>query len=193
MKRIICVLLMLLSMAAKSASSYELVTVPLPGIEGRYSFTEGNNYRDMHFELDGVPFVVNRVWIHISGVFSVGEIMCNDGTPAGPYLLPVEFLATTEDTINGSWFGAASTSSEESGAFEYLNQFRRLLGRPISWDFLMAGYGNLNMDINFGLIPECWVTVWPEATIETAELIIECDFPIAVDQSTWGSIKSLFR
>jgi len=194
MKKILCVPLMLLfSVAARPSSAHELITIPLPGIEGRYSFPERTYGRNMHFELDRIPVSVNRVWIHITGVFSFGETWCNtSGTLEGPYPQGVEYLAEMKDTISGKWFYASSVPSQ-SGVFEYTSQFKNFYGQTASWDFLMAGYGNLYMNINFGLIPECWVTIWPEGTLGTAELIIEGDFPVAVDQSTWGSIKSLFR
>jgi hypothetical protein len=177
----------------------ETVSVPLPTIEGRYyvdlSVPAVYYNRQAHFELERVPLTVSTVWIHISGVFVVGQTQCdfNGPPPDAPFPQRMEYLASIKDTINGSWWAADEMSPAESGAFEYTLPFSQLTGDVISWEFLKAGYGSLEMLVTFCSFPECTILVWPEATIEHAELIIEGQFPVAVDHSTWGSIKALYR
>jgi len=193
-------LMVMVQLSTATTLGAEMVSVRLPTIEGRYfvdlSVPAIYYDRDAHFELERIPLTVSGVSIHISGSFVVGQTQCDfDGLPPLPEPFPqhIEYFASMDDTINGGVFGAATTSPTESGSFEYTLPFSGIPGHVISWDFLKAGYGALHMNINFISFPECSILVWPEATIEDAELIIEGEFPVAVDQSTWGSIKSLFR
>jgi hypothetical protein len=174
------------------------VSVPLPMIQGRYYVDESipamyYNRQD-HFELARIPLSVSGVWLHISGTFAVGETSCWLSDPADPDTFPqsLEFFASLDDTT-GAWDPMAdAVSGTVSGAFEYTMPFSRA-SHEVNWEFLKAGYGLLDMSITLGMFPECSVLLWPEATIEHAELIIEGEFPVAVEHSTWGSIKSLFR
>ena len=197
MRRLIAFALML-QIWALADTSAETVSVPLPMIQGRYyvdlSIPAMYYDRHDHFELARIPLSVSGVWLHISGAFVVGETFCPPYGPGEGSSFPqsIEFFASLDDTT-GVWDPVAdAVSGTESGTFEYSIPFLRA-SREVNWEFLNAGYGSLDMLITFMMFPECSVLVWPEATIEHAELIIEGRFPVAVGQNTWGSIKALFR
>jgi hypothetical protein len=160
----------------------ETVLVPLPTIEGRYFLDQSISAecydRYAYFEPDRIPLSVSRVWIHISGTFVVGQTSCfADMPPDMEFAEPVKYFASIGDTTNGSLFGATTMSPPASGPFEYTLPFSALFGDIISWDFLKAGYGSLHMNINWASYPDCRTLVWPEVTIEEAELVIEGEFP----------------
>jgi hypothetical protein len=188
MKISICALvLLLISIASQSALAYESVGVPLPGIETQYN---QSHVHHAHFELDRIPSAINRVWIHVSGGFSPGEMRCSWG---GTYVLEAGFLASMVDTINGPELTGNSHLPPGTAPFDYTTELVSAPGSSATWDFLLVGYGYLTMNMTLDYKAGCWITLYPEAKIEMAELLIEGDFPRAVERSTWGSIRSLYR
>lgn len=199
MKKILCALVVLTLAAAPPARALETVTVPLPGVEGRYWVdTLGmvpHYSRAFHFRMERIPISVNRVWIHLSGTAVTGEMRCAPsyvGDPnVGPYPLPLGLYPAFVDTVSGGVLGATCRMPDDGGAFDCTSRLDPILGYE-TWDFLEAAYGNILVDASFMILVECWPTIWPEATIESAELLIEGEFPVAVERTTWGSIKSLY-
>jgi hypothetical protein len=195
--KVMVVLALALQALALTGAGAETVSVPLPMIQGRYYVDESipamNYNRQDHFELARIPLSVSGVWLHISGTFAVGETSCWLSDPADPDTFPqrLEFFASLDDTT-GAWDPMAdAVSGTVSGTFEYTMPFSRA-SHEVNWEFLKTGSGLLGLSTTFMMFPECSVLIWPEAMIEQAELIIEGQFPIAVDHSTWGSIKALF-
>jgi hypothetical protein len=180
-----------------NAHSTEIVEIQLPQLLGSYCMTSAcTSHHDIHFQLPRVPLAIYDVRIRISGTVNVGQYECDfcGGCPTGPYPYSMEFFASMRDTVGGYSWVADGGSPEESGEFELTIPFKELYGWPVTWDFLNAGYGNFGFSgMPHGLLVDCQVPIWPEAVIEQAALIIEGDFEVGVESSTWGSIKSLFR
>ena len=198
MKSIIAFVLAL-QVGAVTGVSAETVSVPLPMIQGRY-YVDINPpvtlhyHRQEHFELARVPLSVSGAWLHVSGTFVAGETSCwlYDPADQDTFAQKIELFASLNDTT-GVWDPIADwMTGTESGPLEYTTPFLRA-SREVNWEFLKAGYGLVGMTVTFMIFPECSVLIWPEATIEQAELIIEGEFAVAVDQSTWGGIKALYR
>lgn len=186
-----------LAFNAVDAMPAEIVEVQVPQLIGSYCMDSScvNNHH-VHFGLSRHPLAVYHVWLHLSGTVTVGEYMCDfyGGMPEGPYPYRMDFLASMRDTVGGYWWMAEQWSSEQSGHFEITIPFRELYGWPVTWDFLRAGYGSFGFSAGpQGTLVDCWHLVWPNATIDEAALIIEGEFEVAVESSTWGSIKSLYR
>jgi hypothetical protein len=188
--------LIALAVVAMGATAGELVEIDLPQLEGMYCFDTCGSSRLVDFQLDRLPLAIEGVRIHISGTVSVGQEMCDygDGLLMGPFPYPMALVAQMMDTVGGHPWFAGAPLADESGNFDMVVPFRGLYGWPVTWDFLLSGHVKFSFaGEGSGLIPECWITELPEATIEHASLIIEGEFEVGVEQSTWGSIKSLFR
>jgi hypothetical protein len=177
--------------------STEIVEIQLPQLLGSYCVTSAcTSHHDIHFQLPRVPLAIHDVRIHISGTVNPGQYDCDfgDGLPIVPHPYSMEFFASMPDTVGGYPWVVDGGSPEEAGQFDLTIPFRELYGWPVTWDFLNAGYGNFEFSgMPHGLLVDCQVLIWPEAVIEQAALIIEGDFEVGVESSTWGSIKSLFR
>ena len=182
--------------AAADPAAAEIIEIPLPTLQGWYGIDEACIcYGEAFFQLERMPIVISSVAIRLSGTATVGQYTCDFGIGPQSYPFRFYFSASMRDTVSGYLWGAYGDSPEESGAFEFVAPFKQVLSRwPVSWDFLMAGYSRVNLTaMPEGIIVDCGVLDWPSATIEAATLIVEGEFKIAVDQSTWGSIKALFR
>jgi hypothetical protein len=189
--------LILLSVVATDAMATEIVQVQFPQLPGFYSIasTCACN-RSAPFRLSRKPLTVNHVWLHLAGTVNVGQYMCDSGIgpPTGPYPYPMEFVATIQDTVGGHPWMADDVSPGESGEFELAIPFKEIYGWPVTWDFLRGGHANIEFTAFPGmLLVDCPPLVWPDATITSAEVIVEGEFEIAVEQTTWGSIKALYR
>jgi hypothetical protein len=193
MRRSMVVFALGLLLVADIASA-ETLEVQLPQLVGLYS-KDGTLGRSASFQLGKIPTTVLQVEVRISGTVNLGQYQCDFGTGPGEAPYPyngIIFSMQMPDTVADYWwFGGAISGN--GGQFEHTIVFNALTGHPVTWDFLKAGYG----EIQFGAGPynpwvECSAVVWPEATVKEAVLIVEGDFVVGVEKSTWGNIKALF-
>jgi hypothetical protein len=82
-----------------------------------------------------------------------------------------------------------------AGAFGWTAVFHPTPPTTTTWNFLMDGMGEISL---FGspaiyLDPCSESSAPPTLTVTEAVLIVDADFPIAVEPSTWGKIKALYR
>jgi hypothetical protein len=184
-----------LMIAASSHVLAEVIEVPLPTLQGWYGI-DGVCvcYGDAYFQLGRKPNVINGVSLRLSGTVHVGQYTCDFGTGPNTYPFRFYFSASMWDTVSGYPWGAHAYSPEESGEFEVLAPFRQFYHWPATWEFLLAGYGRVYLTASpEGIFTDCDALDWPSATIEDAVLMIDGEFEVSVDQSTWGSIKALFQ
>jgi hypothetical protein len=185
----------IITMAAAAAFASEIVQVPLPELAGHYV----SNARYAPFRLERPPAIVYGVSIRITGSVTVGEYYCCCdffGEEEGPYPCPIYLWAMLQDTVNGHPWSAANEVPDPpvSGDFDVTVPFRGIYGWPVSWDFLRGGYGTVQLEgAPPGFIVECSPTIEADATLTSATLIVNADFPIAVEKSNWGRIKSLYQ
>lgn len=186
----------LITCAPIISSASELEETQLPELQGFYSVFDTSSTRYASFQLDRIPTRIYNVWIRLSGSANVGEYSCYfySGFPEGPYPYPVDFFATIQDTVNGRPWIAERVAPEETGDFELTIPFQEIYGWPVTWDFLKSGRGTVKLaGGTIIIVAMCCPDVFPDATVTEAVLIVEADFQVPVDQSTWGSIKSLLR
>ena len=192
--RNIPLLIIIICFSISSSVISEAVEVKLTDITGYYSSTSTNS--SCEFVLDITLIEVYAVWIYFSGSVNVGEEYClfGDPPPTGPDPAPMEFIISMRDTVSGDLWWTSCISELESGVFEFTLLFEPFpLGEP-TWEFILLGGGTVDFSAHAMIsYPECWYEVYPNATIEEATLMIDGDFPIAVETYTWGSIKSLFK
>jgi hypothetical protein len=94
-------------------------------------------------------------------------------------------------TLSGSWV-ATHFTPQQSGSFDISSAF--VPYRDPTWEFLLDGQGELTLIGGDGILPSgCWPMPSPSATVTEAVLVIDADFPVAVDESTWGRIKALYE
>lgn len=167
----------------------EVIEVQLPQLLGTYS----NTTRTCEFVLDVTPTVVYSVCIRYTGTVSVGSLYC--GWPPGdPTPMGLGFDASIRDTISGDLWVADRFTEAESGPFEMTVPFDSLLVGSPTWEFLTLGGGTVKCTgYSSPAGGECYYDPYPSATIEEAVLIIEGEFPVATEASTWGRIKSLLK
>ena len=180
---------------ALTGAGAETISVPLPIIQGRYyvdlSIPAAYYNRQEHFEVGKIPLSVTGVSLHISGTFVVGETSCWLSDPADPDTFPqsLEFFAWLDTTGLHGTHGRRGVRHRERHLRVHRHSPRFPRSELGSSKDRLRTFG---LSTTFMMFPECSVPIWPEATIEQAELIIEGEFEVAVEQSTWGSIKSLF-
>jgi hypothetical protein len=82
-----------------------------------------------------------------------------------------------------------------AGAFSWTAAFQAVPPSGSTWDFLLDGTAEINLwGEPSGFILICSpASPSPTLTVTEAVLIIDGDFPIATETSTWGRIKALYR
>jgi len=189
----VAIMLLVIASLYSVGDAADLVEVPLPDLAGYYS----NTTRTCEFELLIPPIEVYNVWIRYSGTANVGEEYCYivGPPPEGPFPWPLIFSANMPDAVSGDSWYAEESAPDESKAFEMTVPFGALLGDDPTWEFLLSGSGTVSCHGYISAtIPECYIDINPDATVEEATLIIEGEFlPIGVEVSTWGHIKALYR
>ena len=167
----------------------QTVEVPLPELNGLYTLYEFQ--RTAVFELPCQPAAITGASIRISGHATVGAVVCEWG---GPYPWSMMMDATIPDTTTGADWLATSQTPEEPGTFEMTAVFGDLYGQDPSWDSLLGGVGEVTLRAApLGIVGLCWeVSPPPEATVTSAVLVVDGDFPIPVQPRTCGKIKALY-
>ena len=184
----ILVLISCFHVSTYAATTYE---VSLPGLVGDYP-----GFKEYEFNLVVTPTVVYNVWIRFSGTIETGQYYCyvNGPPPEGPFPLGMILQSTMPDTASGDSWYAEDSIDPVSGSFELTIPF---VSYPIddpTWEFLLLGGGIVSCTGYTGMLnPECFIDINPSVTIEDATLIIEGDFFVPVESSTWGYIKSLYK
>jgi hypothetical protein len=99
-----------------------------------------------------------------------------------------------EDTPLHDWY-ATFMMPYVAGPFAATASFETLYGYEASWNFLRDGTGALTLDGGAsGFIMICSpVSPPPTVTVTEAVLIVDAEFPIRTEASTWGRIKALYR
>ena len=186
------VLWSLAGLVAFSGAEAEIINVPLAGLNGVYT-CQPSPSRTAVFTLRSVPVVVRSVSIKLSGETTVRQWFC-DLDP--PFDLPVTLYAAIPDPLTGGVWYTYGVAAPVTGPFEIERRFvpyaPEYFGQP-TWDFLRTG-GNVGV---YGggapIIDICWsIGELSSATVTSASLLIDGDFPIPVEPTTWGHIKSLF-
>lgn len=187
-KRVFAVVVLAMLIGANAGAT--IVEIPLPDLLGTYPLNEQEAERTASFVLPTTPTAINGVWFRLAGTQQVGEIMCESG---GPYPWPMDFLAALSDpTLPGQWL-SFSPMPEVTGPFEWTAAFISY-SQGMTWDFLLDGEDDITLwGLPMALVGLCWGIVSPTAEVTEAVLIIDAEFPVPVESSTWGRVKALFR
>jgi hypothetical protein len=178
----------LLSAAVAQAT---VIEVPLPGLLGDYPLSLSNGTRTVTVVLPQAPSAIHGASFRVSGTTMVGQADCEESGGLLPFPMSVEAYMYA-DTPANVWYASDHSVGTVSGAFSWTAQFRPTPPTTTTWSFFMDGVADISLD---GSDPFTWcnVLVHPTSHITEAVLILDADFPVAVQPSTWGRIKSLYR
>jgi hypothetical protein len=196
MKYIFLAACFLIPFALDSANATK-IEIPLPELSGSYTtdFLVRRITRDMIFRFDRIPINIYSVSIKLQGFTAPGYWWC-DWTEPFHMARRVYFTATMSDSVTGGLWRAKSLigGQFDFAPFEFSVTITFLPLEGASWDFLEAGRAYLALSGE----PEpvsgslgC-VSTYPEVNLYLATLIVDADYQIGVEPSTWGSIKALF-
>ena len=188
MKIILTVVLIALIISV-SENHAEILEVPLPGLHGTYPVDQTTAERTVSFQFDP-PVAINSISFRVSGTTAVGALVCfyGDTSPWG-----MDLLASMNADGTGVW-RSSEPMPMETGAFSWTAQFGSSPSQTPSWDFLLDGAGELRL---FGgplaVIAICSpVGPPPTAIVSEAVLVIDGEFAVPSEDSTWGRIKALY-
>jgi len=173
-----------------STTVAEVVEIPLPGLLGTYPITDQNGTRTVTFQLPAVPLAIHGASFRISGTTGVGAVSCEWG---GPYAWSMDIGASMKDTFAHFWL-ASALMPQEAGPFAWTEEFHATPSTT-TWGFLMDGEAEIRLNgAPVGLVDLCWpVSAEPTATVTEAVLIVDAEFPVPVDATSWGRIKALYE
>ena len=106
----------------------------------------------------------------------------------------MDVFATFDDAEATHLWVASEPMPGQSGAFEWTAEFRAIPASARDWGFLLDGEASV---VLFGapapLVGLCEVITQPTATVTEAVLIVDAEFAVPVDETTWGRVKALYR
>jgi hypothetical protein len=169
------------------------VEIPLSELSGSYNSAT----RQTTFRFDRVPVEIYGASLKLQGWTDPGSWYCDCGT------LPVlawrtEFTATMSDSTTGGVWRADSLVGDgpfdDRPPFDFEVVIPFMSTNGASWTFLEAGRGTLFLGGVPAHVTSCGVCfgVAPKAKVYLVTLIVDADYQIGTNSSTWGSIKALF-
>jgi hypothetical protein len=188
MYRIPAALVVLLVLCAPPALAV-VIEIPLPDLNGTYGAD-----RTVPLQLPVAPSVIHGASFRVTGTTQVGTLICYN-IETGNYDVPAvwaseAFIYVHDGGYLPSWY--MDKTMVVSGPFSHQDTARPLLGA--TWDFLLDGVGVVTFHGGGTGYTSCAATsATPTVTVTEAVLIIDAEFPIAIESSTWGRIKALYR
>jgi hypothetical protein len=173
-----------------TAAAAEVVEIPLPALLGDYPFSAGSVSRTVAFQLPRIPTVIHGVSFRIVGTSNIGVADCHGVGTAD--LWPMEFVAEMKYSPDDYW-QAREEPSYSFGIFTRTAEFEPAL-ETTTWEFLLDGEGEVTLvGAPLAALEQCDPLVFPTGNIIEAVLIVDAEFTLAVEPSTWGRIKALYR
>jgi len=173
-----------------TAAHATVIEIPLPGLLGNYPVGPGNATRTVTFQLPQIPDSIHGASFRIVGTTTIGLADCGEVGMLDKW--PMEFIAQMTDAPDQYWL-AWEAPSFTPGTFTSTAEFEPI-PETTTWGFLMDGEADINL---FGApssaLGLCNEVLLPTGSITEAVLIIDAAFPFAVEPSTWGRIKALYR
>jgi len=168
-----------------------VIEIPLPELLGSYPTGETDGTRTATFHLPQAPSVIHGVSFRIAGTAVLGSADCDEFGENAAW--PMEYFSDMKDASLKLWLAAPHPPVDPNGSFGWTAPFETSNGA--TWGFLMDGEGEVSL---FGaptaLVGGChepWIV--PSGSVTEAVLIVDAEFPVATEPSTWGKIKALYR
>ncbi len=174
---------LLLLILVPRASQATTAEIPLPELEGSYSWYVT---RTTTVALPSRPTAVHSVSLRLNGTSVPGITCCNlQCSPSGLGL----YAYLPPDDLHG-WYLVAYAPNVP-GEFEWTGAFVNLF--TTSWDFLLNGEASVSLEGPNLPNPACNTQVPAAVTVTGVTLIVDGDFDVPVQVNTWGRIKGLYR
>jgi hypothetical protein len=186
--RTLWAILMGLCLVATAAAA-DVVEIPLPALLGEYPPGPGIVSRSVAFVLPRIPTVIHGVSFRVTGTSIPGVADCHGVGTAD--LWPMEFVAEMKYSPDDYW-QALEEPSYSFGIFTRTAEFEPAL-ETTTWEFLLDGEGEATLFGAPAVLAGCDPLVFPTSNIIEAVLIVDAEFTLAVESSTWGRIKALYR
>jgi len=165
-----------------------VIEISLPGLLGGYQ----NTSHTVSVVLPAPPLVIHGASFRCAGTRVNGLMYCAGEPPEGQYPAPISLYAQlAADDFASVWYAEDPNYLSGSGEFTWTTAFRPV-PPSATWAFFMDGMTNLTF---FGVDPGTWCMIAssPSAIITEAVFIVDAEFPVAVERSTWGKVKALYR
>lgn len=183
---VLTAVLCLLQMPARA----EVLQIHVPGLIGTYPVGPGNYTRSVTITLPKLPDQIHGASFWIYGGGTVGVVDC--GNPGQADVWPMEYIAEMQDGEGGAWI-AYHEPNYVPGQFIRAAAFEQFSGME-DWDFRMDGEAELVLSgAPSSAMSGCDPIVAPTGSIFDAYFFLDADFPVAVEATTWGRIKALYR
>lgn len=166
-----------------------VIEIPLPGLLGLYPLDESHATRTVTVVLPQIPTVIHGASFRIAGTAVLGSADCDEFGDNAAWSM--EFYAHMQA---GTWIASPTPPGSPDGPFGWTAAFRPVPSTA-TWDFLMDGEGEIRLygapTFLLGLCHQPYVV--PSGTVTEAVLIVDAEFPVSIEASTWGAIKALYR
>ncbi len=177
--------IIVLGLVLPSPGRAEVIEIPLPGLLGEYPAV-----RTVTFQLPGLPDAIHGAAFCIAGAAQVGVADC--GIPGEANLWPLVFTARMQDTPNQDW-EATHEPKYLTGLFTWTADFGATTDST-TWDFLMDGEAEIGLTgVPLEDLNSCTPVLVPYGEVTEAVLILDVEFLLAVESTTWGRVKQLYR
>ena len=168
------------------------VEIPLPELSGSYNSAQ----RQTTFRFDRLPIQVYGVSIKLQGWTDPGW-WYYDGLPT--IARRTEFTATMSDSTTGGVWSASTLLGDfmlgDAPPFDFELTLPFLPTNGASWNFLQAGRAVIVLTGVPERIGACGMDCWgiyPKTDVYLVTAVVDADYQIGTNSSTWGSIKALF-
>jgi len=178
-----------LCLVATTAAA-EVLEIPLPALLGSYPIGPGNTSRTVAFQLPRIPTVIHGVSFRVVGTSNIGVADCHQAGTAD--LWPMEFVAEMKYSPDDYW-QALEEPSYSPGVFTRTAEFEPAM-ETTTWEFMLDGEADVTLfGAPLAVLGLCDPILFPTGNITEAVLIVDAEFTLAVEASTWGRIKALYR
>lgn len=183
---VLCVLACVLVGADARA---EIVEVALPGLTGVYPVDDETLSRTATITLPKLPRVIHGASFRIVATGTIGAANCGGIGHLDAW--PMEYIAEINDE-GGAWI-AYQEPHYQAGQFGTEAAFEPIIN-PSTWDFLLDGQCDVILSgTPASALLSCDPIVVPTGTVLEAYFIIDAEFELPVEPTTWGRIKALYR
>jgi hypothetical protein len=168
----------------------EVIAIHVPGLAGSYPVSPGVYTRTVTIQLPKLPTLIHGASFWIFGSGAPGVADC--GNPGQADIWPMEYIAEMADGAGGVWM-AYHEPYYLPGQFIRAADFEGMIGGE-SWDFLMDGAADVTLSgAPASALGGCDPVLIPSGNIFDAYFYLDAEFVLAVEPTTWGKVKALYR
>jgi hypothetical protein len=165
----------------------ELLEVALPALLGLYPVSPGEFARTATIVLPKLPQVIHGCSLRIAATGTIGVANCGGVGQLDSW--PMEYVAE----MQGNEWIAFHEPYFSAGSFESTATFESFAGGS-TWDLLLDGQADVTMNgAPWSALGSCDPIVRPTGKILEAYFVIDAEFGLPVESTTWGKIKALYR